>query len=286
MPVSVPEKTLEHWVSQYLTYRYRSKVALWWPAYGVDVDVRSLPNLPGKAVQLELKTTTTTRTNPSQHSIDIDLGQLKSYLTSQAPVFYVIPRPTWQGELEAAARSAGLPAAEIAFSRSGQRWWFAEWMIVLTAKQVKEVLFPGGSVPAGATRGNRKRLVDFTIGASGSVSVSWANGVMPVTYEWRDFWTRLGQCGESDWPQIVRVPRSCVRGRSLMSRQEVFSALTGAAGSMDEEGQFVDEVIDFAAVGNDVFRIIEPSDSAPVLSADSEDDEYRQVVFLNARALG
>lgn len=71
-----------------------------------------------------------------------------------------------------------------------------------------------------------------------------------------------------------------------MSRQEVFSALTGAAGSMDEEGQFVDEVIDFAAVGNDVFRIIEPSDSAPVLSADSEDDEYRQVVFLNARALG
>lgn len=55
---------------------------------------------------------------------------------------------------------------------------------------------------------------------------------------------------------------------------------------MDEEGQFVDEVIDFAAVGNDVFRIIEPSDSAPVLSADSEDDEYRQVVFLNARALG
>jgi hypothetical protein len=65
--VSVPEKTLEHWSSQYLTYRYRSKAALWWPASREDINVRWLPNRPGKAVQLELKTTTVV--NPGLHDV-------------------------------------------------------------------------------------------------------------------------------------------------------------------------------------------------------------------------
>jgi hypothetical protein len=56
--VSVPEKTLEHWSSQYVTYLYYSWAALWWPTRGQDIDVRLLPTRPGKAVQLELKTTT------------------------------------------------------------------------------------------------------------------------------------------------------------------------------------------------------------------------------------
>ena len=57
MVVSIPEKTLEHWASIYLTYRYHSHAALWWPAHGEDVNVGNLPPTPGKAVQLELKTT-------------------------------------------------------------------------------------------------------------------------------------------------------------------------------------------------------------------------------------
>jgi hypothetical protein len=58
--VSVPEETLEHWLSQYVAYRYRSRAAQWWPAGGEDIDVSSLSARPGKAVQLELKTTTVT----------------------------------------------------------------------------------------------------------------------------------------------------------------------------------------------------------------------------------
>lgn len=57
MPVSVPEKTLEHWASQYVMARFSSKAALWWPSFGEDVDVSWFPARPGKAVQLELKTT-------------------------------------------------------------------------------------------------------------------------------------------------------------------------------------------------------------------------------------
>jgi hypothetical protein len=48
MTVSIPEKTLEHWCSQYLTYRYNSLAALWWPTSGQDIDVRWLPLSPGK----------------------------------------------------------------------------------------------------------------------------------------------------------------------------------------------------------------------------------------------
>jgi hypothetical protein len=38
--VSVPEKTLEHWSSQYVMYRYQAKAALWWPTSREDIDVR------------------------------------------------------------------------------------------------------------------------------------------------------------------------------------------------------------------------------------------------------
>jgi hypothetical protein len=56
--VSVPEKTLEHWASLCVAYRYRSLAAQWWPVNGVDIDLQALPAQPGKAIQLELKTIT------------------------------------------------------------------------------------------------------------------------------------------------------------------------------------------------------------------------------------
>jgi hypothetical protein len=140
--VSVPEKTLEHWSSQYLTYRYQSWAALWWPARGEDIDVRWLPARPGKAVQLELKTTTVIR--PGLHDVMVDLGQLWEYC--QRPLgrqpFYAFPRPDsdWDGNLTAAAIAEGRAVTELGFSRSGPGWWFADWMVVLTAAQVADVL--------------------------------------------------------------------------------------------------------------------------------------------------
>ncbi|MGD0066034.1 MAG: hypothetical protein ABSB76_21635 [Streptosporangiaceae bacterium] len=52
--VSVPEKTLEHWASLCVAYRYRSLAAQWWPVNGVDIDLQALPAQPGKAIQLEV----------------------------------------------------------------------------------------------------------------------------------------------------------------------------------------------------------------------------------------
>jgi hypothetical protein len=73
--VSVPEKTLEHWSVQYINNRFHTHAALWWPARGQDINVRWLPARPGKAVQLELKTTTVT--GPRSHEVRVDLSQLE-----------------------------------------------------------------------------------------------------------------------------------------------------------------------------------------------------------------
>src|SRR5260370_26716845 len=97
--VSVPEKTLEHWSSQYVIYRYRSKAALWWPASGEDIDVRWLPARPGKVVQLELKTTTPV--GAWLHDLQVDLGQLwdNYQLPPGRQPFYAFPWSEWYGNL-------------------------------------------------------------------------------------------------------------------------------------------------------------------------------------------
>jgi len=143
-PVSVPEKTLEHWSSQYLNYRFKSKASLWWPAVGEDVNIAWLPRRPGKAVQLELKTTTVSASG--YHDAMIDVRQLREYL--QLPLshqrFYAFPSPTWVGELKTAVAGHGISATELAYQRSGRQWWFAEWMVVMTAAEVARALHPRG----------------------------------------------------------------------------------------------------------------------------------------------
>jgi hypothetical protein len=140
--VSVPEKTLEHWSSQYVTYRYRSNVALWWPANGEDINVGWLPRKPGKAIQLELKTTMVA--GAWRHNVIVDLGQLQEYL--QRPLghqpFYAFPKPDWDGYLTAEAATHGRPVTELGFSRSGAGWWFVDWMVLLTPEHVAKVLRP------------------------------------------------------------------------------------------------------------------------------------------------
>ena len=159
--VSIPEKTLEHWTSQYVTYRFRSKAAMWWPARGEDIDIRWLPRRPGKVVQFELKTTTVD--THGNHDVRIDLGQLWDYL--QRPLgrqpFYVFPRPRWSGTLETASRAKGLPVTELAYRRSGRGSWFGDWLVVLTAMQVADVLKDELAAHGRAKRGNKERLVKF-----------------------------------------------------------------------------------------------------------------------------
>jgi hypothetical protein len=128
--VSVPEKTLEHWSSLYLTYRYRSQVALWWPTRGEDIDVQMLPTTPGKAVQLELKTTTPAGTG--LHDVNVDLGQLWEY--SHKPLgrqpFYAFPGRTgtgtwlpWPGRNNRARRSLSSRSGAAGLSGGSRNGW-------------------------------------------------------------------------------------------------------------------------------------------------------------------
>jgi hypothetical protein len=197
--VSVPEKTLEHWSSQYVNYRYSSKAGLWWPTRGEDLDIRWLPMRPGKAVQLELKTTTIA--GAGFQDVRVDLGQLWEY--RQRPFgrqpFYAFPWPDWRGTLAEVAKNEGRAVTELAFARSGAAWWFADWMVLLTAAQVAEVLRTELAKHGRADRGTKERLVRFDLRKSTTKpEITWGpSGVAapPDVIGWLEFWAGLEQCG-------------------------------------------------------------------------------------------
>jgi hypothetical protein len=300
--VSVPEKALEHWSSMYLTYRYRSQVSLWWPTCGEDIDVRMLPTRPGKAVQLELKTTTPAGTG--LHDVNVDLGQLWEY--SHKPLgrqpFYVFPRPGWDGNLAAAA-SAQQPrkeVTELAFRRSGLQWWFAEWMVVLTTGQVAKALRRELNAHGSRARGSGKRLVRFDV--KNPTNTVWGDPASPAAsphvINWLDFWNELEHCGRDDWPQLIRLPALLVArrredaatGTGVYTREEVVLMLRQAA---DFPGQRRDDSVPFVTlepVEDGVYRVTgELSDELgqpePGDDAIGVPDDSRQVVFLDSRTL-
>jgi hypothetical protein len=189
--VSVPEKTLEHWASLCVAYRYRSLAAQWWPVNGVDIDLQALPAQPGKAIQLELKTITPA--GPGRHKVNVDLGQLWEY--SQKPLarqpFYAFPRPHWDGELAAAARANGQDATELAVQRSKTGWWFGDWMVVMTTQQVVGVLRHDLNAHRRRDRDVKRCLVQFDI--SDPDKAEWgdpASSVPPSeVLDWSQFWS-------------------------------------------------------------------------------------------------
>lgn len=298
--VSVPEKTLEHWSSLYLTYRYRSQASLWWPTRGEDIDVQMLPMTPGKAVQLELKTTTPAGTG--LHDVNVDLGQLWEY--SHKPLgrqpFYAFPRPEWNGNLAALAREQQprKEVTELAFRRSGAQWWFADWMIVLTTGQVANVLRRELNVHGSRTRGNGKRLVRFDVKTP--ANTAWGDPTSPAASpqvtKWLDFWYELEQCGRDDWPQLIRLPAPRVdprrddadRDPGVYTREEVAVMLRQAA---DFPGRRYGTVplLTLEPVEDGVYRVTDEL-SKPALPEPSDDavgvpDDNRQVVFLDSRTL-
>lgn len=225
MVVSVPEKTLEHWASIYLTYRYRSKASLWWPVSGEDISLESMPAIPGKRVQLELKTTTLNK-NGDVHRVKIDLKQLNHYLALshwQQP-FYVFPMPRWTDTLMSATTAVGISTSEVGFSRvdalSLKSWWFADWMVVLPAEQVGKILSrqmaafrAGGKVDAD--------LVTTSFRAGGLPKIVWADGLRHRTIPWRKLWSRLEECGAASWPQAVLLPSRVTAGVSSVRHEDM-----------------------------------------------------------------
>jgi hypothetical protein len=292
--VSVPEKTLEHWSSLYLAYRYQSKASMWWPSTGADIDVRWLPARPGKAVQLELKTTVVAGAH--YHDVMLNLGQLWGY--SHRPLarqpFYVLPWPDWSGDLESVAIGNGVPPTEIAFSRSTDTWWFAEWMVVLTTAQVASVLRAELAAHGSASRrGASCRLVRFDMtSVPGRPIRTWGSHAKePTCVPWRQFWTELQTCGRDGWPQLIRVPAAVVHQDSF-TRAEV-AALLSRAADLFRQGERQDlELVTLApsddAPGDspDVFEVVEdPVGDVPEdVTEDEQEPDHRQVVFVEAGA--
>lgn len=223
--MSLPEKTFEHWVSQYVLFRFRSKAQVWWPPYGVDIDVRNLPRRPGKALLLELKTTHFTS---GGHEVQIDLKQLAKYAAEPLgrQPFYVFPLPRWSGAIEefaAATWRRALPAPELGFLRSGDRW-FGYWTAVLTTGEVAGCMKDALDAQAATTMRLIRPLVriDPTLG-----NLTWFGTptLPPVPLPWRTFWDQFLECGNSDWPQLFIIDREAAAGRDRMSYDEVRTAL-------------------------------------------------------------
>jgi len=295
LTVALAEKTLEHWASQYILYRFRSQAAVWWPATGVDVDVQSLPHLPGKAVSLELKTTSYTRVKPDQHRVMVDLGQLWDY--SNHPLcdqpFYAFPQPVWDGGLATVARKNGLHPSELAFSRNGRSsWWFAEWMVVMTTQEVAQVLKSKLMTHGSSTRGKKSLLVTFSVSA-GRSTPEWASPRPPgwSPLGWKPFWDRVTACGGPTWPQRLVVERRYLEGgRTPTYAQAVeamrLSAVAANPGEpeslvcllLQNQNQNQYEIVPVEGQRGEVIQV--PDEDA------IDQDSHRVSAFLSARALG
>lgn len=279
MVVTIPEKTLEHWISQYITSRYATYAALWWPTRGEDIDVRSLPTRPGKAIQLEVKTSTVT--SATQHDVLINLEQLQNYRRRPLALqpFYVFPLPYWQGTLEQDAHRAGYQVTEGAFRRSGWPQWFGHWVVVLTTEQVHAAVNPHPGDP------KSKILARVRLIGSGLRHVEWPNagGSAPVPVGWSDFWEFLGLCGLWDWPQLVRIPRRLVDFGQRYTHDEMLDLLRASAAAQFDGGS-MESLASFWSDGKERFAAAPDNEGLPANPDFIEGvEEHRQIVFIDAR---
>jgi hypothetical protein len=192
-----------------------------------DIDFEHLPKRPGKIIQIELKTTEVV--GRDIHEVEVDLGQLWEYCRrpfGHQP-FYAFPRPRadWHGDLRAAVEP-DLSVTDLGYGRSG-KWWFANWMLVLTTQQVAVILAKPLATHASRKRGVRARLVRF---ASGSAPI-WGTGGAgdPGTVRWLDFWALIDRCGRPEWPQVIRLPARLAGRWDAFSYRDL-TALLSAAG--------------------------------------------------------
>jgi len=293
--VFVPEKTLEHWASQYITHRYSSKASLWWPVRGQDIDVGSLPARPGKGIQIEMKTATMSRLNT--YEVLIDLGQLFDYKSRPLALqpFYVFPLPPsclhWHGDLSTVASRSRQAVTELAFARSGRGLWFADWLVVLPTADVASLLSSALSRHGSPKRGTKARLVQFN--GCKPRQVHWGvtgGNPYPAITPWLDFWRSLEACGGPAWPQFVRVPRRLLpappRG---ITRREMAEALGRSNSDKNGTTHESEDFVTLAPDADDQWTVMELPHTDVDQALDLQDndglEDRRQIVFLDAGAL-
>jgi len=238
LTTSFPEKTFEHWASQYIAYRFRTHLGQWWPAVGADIKIEPTMLPIGKAIWLELKTATPHPRSPDIHEVFIDVPQLLAYhQPSMPPVYYVVPRPGWSGTLGTAAAAgwlAGTPRSDLAFRRANEKW-FGNWTRVIA----------GWSLHAAIQRNGRAGQATAKLGQWDQNVWTWAPAfIKPVgTYHpewtWPDFWNEWQRCGSTDMPSSLIVPADSLTqsgdGR-IADRSDLVGALR-TYGKMVREGK-------------------------------------------------
>ena len=201
-PRSLPEKTLEHWISTYVQYRYRSNASLWWPTQG-EPDITVGDGRLGKSFGLEVKTAQPTSANSVKHDVEINLVQLNLNMTQMTAYYYVIPLPPWAGSLERRVSRpwlGGTPRSDLGFKRSDEKW-FGKWVIVVSALD----LFRAYGSPASQEKHFKVLRYD-----SATRETLWTPSATPIPSghisSWSDFWRLMEKCG-SDWmPAQFTVP--------------------------------------------------------------------------------
>lgn len=209
---SIPEKTLEHWASRYLAYRYRTFLGLWWPVDGADIMVEDVHLRIGKSFWLELKTTVVEPASPDKHTLKIDLWQLNNYHDPAAgapPVYYVFPRPMWAGDIGSTTGLSWLGSTsrtELAHRRAAAKW-FGEWTRVVPGWELFQLAQP--TIAQHQLAGTLKGAT-ATVGTWDSAHKKWKVSKkfrgLREGWRWPDFWDVMQTCGSDVMPALFAVP--------------------------------------------------------------------------------
>ena len=146
---SLPEHTVDCWVSAAVLAQH-PEALLWAPTQrGTDNWDVAFELGPGKAFILENKGT---EISYEQHSIQIDMRQLDTYLHSPgAPVYYVLPVPPWSVRESTGVLSADFPVPTSAQCRTGtactghKHGPFSDWCQVVGAQALQDWLDDSGA---------------------------------------------------------------------------------------------------------------------------------------------
>src|SRR3990170_8656885 len=193
----------------YLSFRYRSRASLWWPAPGEDAQV-SPAIAAGKVIPLEVTSSSFTSSGShGYHSVTIDLKQLLSYKKQQIPVFYLIPFPRWNGEiLGGGSRWLGdVSPSDLAFQRAGEPY-FGNWTKVIHVGELLRVLKPLTKAYSAAPS-QKTRYAELVRTPTDKGAPVWHKKLAnkPRVTSWQDFWIGIDTGGRPDQPPWIVVPR-------------------------------------------------------------------------------
>src|SRR4051812_36413742 len=225
---SLPEKTLEHWLSLYVANRF-PRSAVWWPTRGQDISVGDLAGSPGKVILMEVKTAEW-EPGRARHKITIDIRQLRAYLGRGIPVYYVFPIPEWTGVLrDTTGWLGGRRRSDLAYRRSGDRW-FGEWSYVTTAHALHTALGPSP----------RQKSATLFTHPGGPSSVYFLVPGLSLAWQWSDFWTRFAACGSPEMPSLIVAPEvgSAKANTTHVPREELASNLRSWAADYGDDDRY------------------------------------------------